>query len=235
MAKTLANIRASTRTLLDEATQDDWTNTEVNRDINYTYHEVYTNVITVYEDYYSTSATTDSVADQQEYLLPSDIYKIRRVEINYDPDVTGSTAKKAVRASIDQVHRYLDNANAGGPIIVNPVYYLLGSKLGLIPRPTKSGDENIEIWYIKTITDLTNDSDTFDLPYIDRYGYLIAQGAAAKLLSKGQQEEEASSKYQFQFELGLKKMQQELEDRIAEGAISTVDTAQELNDFYMPI
>ena len=70
MSKDLAYLRAKTRTYLDESAQADWTDDEVDRDINSKYLAVYTAIVSVYDDYYSCKSTTNTVADQQEYGLP---------------------------------------------------------------------------------------------------------------------------------------------------------------------
>src|SRR3990167_10538421 len=100
MAKTLSDCRSLLRSYLDENSPSDWTNAELNTLINQRYHRVYTAIVNVYEDYYSTTSTFNTVANQQEYTtsdnLPSDIYKIRRVEINYDTTITNGAPLRAL-------------------------------------------------------------------------------------------------------------------------------------------
>src|SRR4030042_6618697 len=88
MSKSLLTLRNDTRHYLDESTQADWMDTDLSRIINKHYHRVVTSVIDVFENYYITEATADTVADQQEYALPSDFWKIRRVEINRSEEHT---------------------------------------------------------------------------------------------------------------------------------------------------
>ena len=87
MAKTLTNIRSQVRTYLDEATQADWTDTEIDREINVGYMKVYSEVVNVYEDYYSTTTTVTTVDDQQEYGtsdgFPTDFYKMTNNNLYY--------------------------------------------------------------------------------------------------------------------------------------------------------
>jgi len=231
MAKTLSTLRARTRTYLDEAVQADWTDTEVDREVNEGYHKVVTAVISVFEDYYLTSATANTVANQQEYALPSDFFKMRRVEINYDVDNTNSVPQRALPINIDSVRRDLANTTLGISVLRNPAYYLKGDVIGFIPIPTKNGTNAIKIWYIKTKTDLVNDSDEVDIPYPDRYANIIAVFAAGTLLRKGQQEETVAARYLAEFEAGLAKMQEELEDRVAEESKYVVDVLAETQDF----
>lgn len=231
MAKTLSNLQAQTRTYLDEATQSDWTDTEVTREINSKYMELYVGVVEVYEDYYSTRTTVASVADQQEYTLPSDLYKIRRIEINYNPSNSNSLPRKAVNVPMDSVLRDLGNSALGITVYRNPAYYVRGTSFGFIPIPTEAGASAITVWYIAIPSELSASSDAINIPFPDRYGQLISLGAASVLLRKGQQEEVVAKEYLRNFEMGIIKMKQELEDRIAEGVKSVVDTAGMDNDF----
>src|SRR3990167_5875318 len=231
MAKTLSNLQAQTRTYLDEATQSDWTDTEVTREINSKYMELYVGVVEVYEDYYSTRTTVASVADQQEYTLPSDLYKIRRIEINYNPSNSNSLPRKAVNVPMDSVLRDLGNSALGISVYRNPAYYVRGNTIGFIPFPTETGATAIGIWYIKTVSELSDSTDAIDIPFPDRYYEAISLEAAAMLLRKGQQEEVAARQYlQEAKELRIE-MQIELEDRISDDAKSITDTVGEDLDF----
>lgn len=242
MAKTLANIRTQTRTYLDEATEADWEDSEVDQSINDGYHEVVTSVMETYEEFYVVTDLFDSAANQQEYGtadgLPTDIFKIRRLEVNYDVSNSNSIARRAIPVSIDSVLRDLGNSALGITVYRNPAYYLIGSstgssgiKIGIIPKPTAVGTDAIKLWYVPVQADLTSSSDAPNIPYADRYYKLISLYAAATLLRKGQQEEEVAQNYMKEFQFGLSKMQQQLEDRVADSGKSIVDTAGMDNDF----
>lgn len=234
MAKTLLTIRNDVRHYLDESTQADWLDTDLNRIINKNYHRVVASVIDVFEDYYLTEATADIVADQQEYALPSDFYKMRRVEINYDIDSSNSSFSRCLPMNIDQVRYNLGNANIGVKILRNPSYYIQGDLIGFIPIPTTAGDEAIKIWYIKQKTDLVEDTDTIDIPYPDRYFGIISKATAAESLRKGQQETVEGERLEMEAQNDLERMKRELEDRIAEEAKRTIDTSGMNLDFSEP-
>jgi len=224
MSKSLTNLRGQTRSYLDEAVTADWTQAEVDREINHYYMSLFTAICEVFESYYSKKVTAGSVEDQQEYALPSDFWKIQRVEINYDPNTANSTAKRALPIGIDDVRRDLANTNIGVAVHRAPAYYLRGDYVGFLPIPDEDGSDNITIWYVSIPDELDAASDTIDIPFPDRYGGLISLGAAGTLLRKGQQEETAAARYLLEFEAGVAKMQRELEDRKADDIKGVTDT-----------
>lgn len=233
MAKTLSNLRAQVRTYLDEVTQADWTDAEVDREVNAAYMELYTAVVGSFEDYYSTKSTAPSVASQQEYTLPTNFYKVRRVEINLNPDNSDSLPKRALPISLDAVMRNLANAAVFSPS-GEPVYYIMGNKIGFVPIPEQSGSTAIALWYIKTPDELSSTTDEIDIPFADRYYGIISLIAAATLLRKGQQEEAVASKYMQEAEVKMQKMQIELQDRVSDDVKTIIDTAGEDLDFSAP-
>lgn len=224
---------------MDEATTADWTPEEVDREINSGYQEVVTSVMEIYEEFYVTTTTFDSKEDQQEYGtsddFPTDFFKMRRVEINFDTSNSNSIPRRAKPVSIDSVLRDLGNSALGISIYRNPAYYLIGSgsgiKLGFIPIPARDGTNAIKIWYIPVQTDLSDSTNSPNIPYEDRYSKLISLYASATLLRKGQQEEVAARQYLLDFEEGLAKMRAQLEDRVADDAKAIIDTMQFDTDF----
>lgn len=238
MSKSLSNIRTYVRTILDESTPADWTDDQVDAAINFSYHEVVTLITEVYEDYYMKTDTLDTIEDGQEYGegegFPTDFFKIARVEINYDVAGDG-TPSRAIPVNLIDVKRDLGNTNIGGAVTSSPAYYLIGRadnlKLGFLPIPTKGETDAIKVWYHYIVDDMDNDSDRPDIPYEDRYARLIAYGALADLLDKGQQESGAADKYQERFEIGMEKMKQQLEDRKADGVKGVTDVQGENLDF----
>ena len=231
MAKNRSDIRSVVRDVLDEDPAADWTDAELNTLVNIYYHEVYSAIVDVFENYETTTAQSNSVADQQEYSLPSDVLKVRRVEINYDVSATNSAPMRALPVPIDAVRRDLANTNLGVTINRGPVYYLRGDNIGFIPVPTRAGTNAIQIWYAPVRSDLTNDTTNIDIPYPDRDYKLIAYGAIADALRFGQQESIEADKFDRKFTRGVEKMQERSEDRIADEVKGVVDTTAENMDF----
>jgi len=231
MAKTLANCRSQTRTYLDEVSAADWTDSQVDMAINAAYQQTITAVIQTFEDYYLTKTQLNTVADQQEYGnsdgIPTNLFKIRRVEINYNPDASGSKAQRALPVNFDEVRTNLDNNLVGLSVNRNPGYYKYGFgsnlKIGFIPAPTKNGTNAISIWYIPTLSDLSSPTDSLNIPYPDMFWWAIPLIAAGSLLRKGQQEEVPAQQYIQEGGAKLDEMRELLEDLSAEEAKTVID------------
>lgn len=226
MAKTLSNLRDHVRTYLDEVSAADWTDVQVEREINYAYLEVVSAVIDTYEDYYRSRYTADFVASQDEYELPTDFLKMRRLELKY---VSTDERIKANRFSFNQIPRATNSTSYS--FLGSPIYDLSGDFIKILPVPTVAVTEGILMYYIRQVSELSEDTDEIDIPFPDRYGKLVTIGATAELLRKGQQEEAVAAKYDDKFQIGLEKMKSELEDRIADGPKMIEDTLGEYNDF----
>src|SRR3990167_7059362 len=225
---TWQNILSNIRTILDEATATRWTNAEVQLETNNGYQEVVTAVMETFEDYYLTQATTSLVADQQEYQLPSDFFKVRRVEVNYDASNSDSIPQRALPVNMDEVRRDLGNQTIGVSFIRKPGYYLSHDNIGIIHVPPEASTNGLKIWYIRYVTNESSFGATKpDIPYPDRYAKLIVLYGAGQLLRKGQIEETSAARYLAEFEIGLEKMKRQLEDRTAEESKQVIDISGE--------
>jgi len=227
MAKDLDFLEAATRTLLDEQTQADWTDVEVAREVNLGYMKAFTEVVNVYEDYYTTTANEDFAADTQEYSLPTDLYKLRRVEANYAVSTTNSVGSKATFVKMDSILRDLGNSAASVSTSSSPAYYVIGTTIGFLPIPDSAGTNAIKFWYVAIPDELSDGEDEINIPFPDRYYESIPLEAAGNLLRKGQQEEEVALAYLADAENRREKMSMELEDRIADGPKSIIDISGE--------
>jgi hypothetical protein len=231
MSKTLLVLRNDVRHYLDENTEADWLDSDLTRIINKHYQRVATAAMETFENYYITESTTDTDEDVQEYELPSDFWKMRRVEINYNIADADSTFSRALPIDLDQVRGNLENTNTGVNVLRNPTYYLQGNIIGFRPIPDAIGDEAIKIWYVKQVPDMTLDTDTIDIPYPDRYYGIITKAAAAEALRKGQQEPVEAKRLEDEAQADIDRMKRELEDRVAEESKMVIDVSGESLDF----
>lgn len=238
MAKTFTNLQTETRIYLDEASQLDFLDTEVAIAINRAYHDVCAFVMEVYEQYYevTTPFTYAIVANQQEYTIDSTLIKTTRVEINYNPTSVGSSANRAEPIKMDEIRGNLANTNNFGSFF-SAGYYLHGpigtQKIGFIPIPT-NGDttgKSISVWGITMPTDLVSGTDNVNVPYADRFAYLVSLRAAAQLLRKGQQEEATAARYLQEYRQGAQDLMTFLKERQADDGWYIQDSLLEDIDF----
>ena len=238
MSKTLSNLQTEVRTYLDESSQADFLDSEVTLAINRAYHDVCSFVMEVYEQFYETTTpfTYALVANQQEYTVDSSLIKITRVEINYNPTVSGSTASRALAIKMDEIGRNLANTNSVGSSF-STGYYVHGAigsqKIGFVPIPT-SGDttgKSISVWGIALPSDLSNGTDDVNIPYADRFAYLVSLRAAAQLLRKGQQEEVAARSYMAEYRQGVQDLMTFIKGRQSDGGEYIQDSLLDDIDF----
>ncbi len=238
MSKTFASAQSGTRTYLDESAAIDWLDSEVNAAINFAYHDVVSNVIEVYENFYETTTPfTYAVTNgTQEYLIDSSLIKATRVEVNYKPTDPNSVAVRAVPVKSDELRLNLASTLTAGSYF-NAGYYLHGNigsqKVGLVPIPIVSDTtgKSLSVWGIALPADLVNSTDDINIPYADRFTYLVTLRAAAQLLRKGQQEEATASRYIQEYQLGLVEMKTFLKERQADDSWMIADSQLEDIDF----
>ena len=238
MSKIFSELQTITRTYLDESQQADFLDTEVKTAINFGYHDVIGKVIEVYEDFYNTTTPYSYavVANTQEYTINSGLIKVTRVEINYKPTDSNSIPIRLIPVSMDDIRRNLTNTTNSGSFF-NGAYYLHGNigaqKIGVVPIPTVSDTtgESLKVWGVSLPSDLSASSDNINIPYADRFSYLVALRAAAQLLRKGQQEEGSALRYLADYRLGVLEMQTFLKERKSDDAWVIVDSISDNIDF----
>lgn len=227
---------------LDEVSPKEWTDTMIDTELNNGYMGMVTAVMTVFEDYYITKSAFNTVAGQQEYTVadgvPADIFKTRRIEVNYNPTATNNYPVRALPVNIEAIKMSLTNANSINAVRATTNYYERGfesSKVyGFLPIPSQSGTNAVIIYYVPIISPMTIDTSTINVPYADRYGYLLCKFAAAHCLRKGQMEENVAKQYLAEYGGGILQMQEELTPKIAEESKQIIDAVGDNIDFSLP-
>lgn len=240
MAVLQRDIVARTRMFLDEVAEASWSEAEVLREDNFAYQKYVSSVVQAFEDFYLTTSVWNLVATQQEYGttdgVPSDIYKVRRLELNYDSASNATAFRKSMPINITDVKDSIQNSNYGA--LYYPHYYVYGyeatMKFGLIPIPTKNSTGGAKLWYVQKIINLVLPTDEVKIPYAESFADGIALIAAGNLLRKGQQEEVAASRYIAEGKMLRDEMIEELEERIADEAKVISDSVGFDMDFTEP-
>lgn len=241
MSKTFTDVTTEIRVYLDESNQTDFLDTEVARAANAAYHEVVGAVMEVYEDYYFTTTPKHitSVIGQQQYPLDPTLIKLRRVEVNYDPANPNSAPIRAVKVELDELPLNLSNTSVGGSALFNAGYYVIGEQdaqvIGLVPIPQTAGVNAIATWGIAMPVDMVLTTDPVLIPYADRFTFVIALRASARLLRKGQQEIQAADDLDKSYELELLKMKSFLKERKTDGPNVIVDVIMDDITFDYPL
>jgi hypothetical protein len=141
-------------------------------------------------DFQGEIATSSLVANQQEYVFPSDILKIKRIEITYD----GTTWYEARPEDVNEqeydsgsVARINDNYDQS-----EPKYDLMDNSLFIKPVPTTAVTSGLKIWYEKLVTQLSADTDEPVIPRPFHKG--LCYGAAKDYFEKNLEKEGMTSK-----------------------------------------
>jgi len=130
-------------------------------------------------DFQGEIATSSLVANQQEMVFPSDILKIKRVEVTYD----GTNWYTATKFDISERSSANDTTSIARDFDVSKPYVELhDNSVFLYPIPTVSVTGGIKIWYEKLPTFLSavTDEPTFSRPF--HVG--LAYGAAKDFLEQ---------------------------------------------------
>lgn len=108
-------------------------------------------------DFGADYATTDLVASQQEYSFPSDILKIKSVEVTYD----GSTWYKAAFMDVNEKGSPNDSTSITDEFTQSePFVDIMDNSLMLYPIPTSAVTAGLKIYYEKLPTALSADAST---------------------------------------------------------------------------
>lgn len=124
-------------------------------------------------------STTNIVASQQEYVFPTDIFKIKRIEVSYD----GTNWYVANRFDVNELGIATDSTSIANNFSKNKPYAdVYDNSIFLYPIPDAAVTNGLKIYYEPLVTQLSGISDE---PNIARpYHMAIALGMAKDYLSK---------------------------------------------------
>jgi hypothetical protein len=198
----LSTLRASARSKADEQATGFIDNTELDRFINQGYRYVYGYLVQQYQDFFIVKGTTGNgglisvLGGQNEYSLPTNMYKLVRVERRNLNDSNENNWRKLPRLNLgnDQINDFYpirEGRDQGFG------FYIAGDKIYL--RPLPSGPFDIRLWFIPRTNTLTLATDVPVLP--EEYHELVAEFAAIQMLRKSGEGIYRESIEQFQLEM----------------------------------
>jgi hypothetical protein len=131
-------------------------------------------LVTSYEDYFYSTGSITLVNGTDNYALPTDVYKLRKVFYK-----EGTDRYIVRRMSLD------DLSNVAGTVYPkhNYRYRMMGQRIFLSPIP---GTGTLELWYVPEYAVLTSDSSTVALvvPVVGWDDYLVLCVAIRCLLKE---------------------------------------------------
>ena len=159
--RTLAQLRQSLLVRGGYERSKDITPAVANELLNDALEESYNIVVERWDDYYTVvSPTFTTVAGTSTYALPTDFYKLRKVELLASGVATDPQARWRRLFSVD-----VDDAHLVRPSTSNYKYRPTAAGLVLVPVPGSSTD-TLRVFYIPAAPQLLLDTDTvqFDTP-----------------------------------------------------------------------
>lgn len=179
-ASTSAGLRNFTRFLTNTNTTT-YTDADLDASLNMYYHMFVNEALQAMDDwdFQLDSATADLVANQQEYVFPSTILKIKRIEVSYD----GTTWYKVTPMDINERGKATSTTDIRNDFTVeNPYADIMDNSIFLYPIPTANVTGGIKIWYAKEATELSAATDEPNLP--EAYHKGLCYGAAMDYFDK---------------------------------------------------
>jgi len=130
-------------------------------------------------DFKGEIGTASLVANQQEYTFPTDILKIKRVEITYDGTnwYTAQPMDINMRANATDTTSIANDFNK-----TNPYYDAYDNSMFLYPIPDAAVTNGLKIWYEKEADELSAATD--EPTFAEAYHKGLSYGAAKDYFQK---------------------------------------------------
>ena len=135
-------------------------------------------LISTHEDYCIKRKPITVVANTEEYSLPSDFYKFRKVF----PLSNGQRGKPLRKFNLKDLGQSTLYPATLGTQIEGTRYKINGNRLWLDPTPTSAAE--LELWYVPQLEPLVNIKDRVDFRFPFGWEQYIIEGVAARCLEK---------------------------------------------------
>lgn len=160
---TLSNLRDRARYVLGELTSDNYTDANLLASLNDYYFQAISIALKSSGDWQVNGeiATTNIVANQQEYLLPPSLIDITKIEANFlggTLDWVNVDIQKGLR------HEVISNDDAQDATTAIYQCDLYDNSIFLRYKPQSSVTAGLKIWYSKEATALSADGDEPTIP-----------------------------------------------------------------------
>ena len=145
---------------------------------NYEMAALWDHLINSSEDYCIMRQMIPVEADVQDYPLPQDFYKFRKVF----PLISGKRGRNLKRFNLDK----LGTADSLAAMHTSPIedtqYKITGNRLWLHPTPTNAA--TLELWYVPQFDIVHNADDLIPLQFPFGWEEYVIEGVAARMLER---------------------------------------------------
>ena len=147
-------------------------------------------LISANEDYCIKHLTIEVLSDTEDYSLPSDFYKFRKVF----PILSGKRRRRLKKFDLNRLGESDSLAAILTSRIEETEYRISGNRLWLHPKPTNVAE--LEMWYIPQFDPILNLGDKIDFRYPVGWEQYVIEGVAARLLEKEESDSSAQIRRQ---------------------------------------
>lgn len=161
-------------------------------------------LVSSYEDYAVSREEIHCRSGIENYPLPKDFYKARKVF----PIESGRRGEPLRKFDVDALGRDVSAAYITASEISQARYRIVGSRLWLHPEPQSDGI--IELWYVPMYAPLEYDQDEIQHQFPVGWEDYVAEGVAGRMLEK---EESDSTPCHVRQQKALARMLRLIEDR----------------------
>lgn len=135
-------------------------------------------LVTSYEDYAIKRHLFSSNANQDNYNLPADFYKLRKVF----PVLSNGRSYPLRKFNLEEMGAETSSVLIVGTEARQLRYRVMGNRLYFWPVPTTVA--NFELWYVPQYQPIQNDDDLIDFRYPNGWEDYVVEGVAARALEK---------------------------------------------------
>lgn len=209
---TRGEIKTWVQSILDDPSGTYFTDSVVNTWINLAQRQCQMQLLQAGENYYMRPVETLTVANQADYVLPSDFFVEHRLEVVLSG--TGVNENRQPLIPITTNQQDLFTLSVGQPTN----YFIKKDRVTLTPIP--DNEYTLRLYYSPLIVDLSSDSDVPDIP--EQYMEYLCVLAAYNGFVKDDRAPASLSAKLMQFETLLKQM---AEDRTQDRSRQVVMTS----------
>lgn len=158
MSDTLVNMRTAVRARLDEATAKFWTDADLTRWINEAAREIARRTENL-----QTTANISSVAGQQQYTMPVDVYRVHRVEYARTTSIVTPLEYRDFN-NMDSIWWSSQRITPGDPYWYTMWGFPPTLTMVVYPIPSDSISNAFKVFYYRLPATVSGDSDSVEIP-----------------------------------------------------------------------